>query len=390
MDIVQVYYTDMESNPPLYDVYWKDCEFSLLNPFQSGEQNSHNGSDYYFVIKILKIIPTAQEQEPNRQYEKGAMKMIQLSTIRELWSLESCELTFNIDQRPIHYRVEFSNDFEIIWMISLIISEIPCFVWNEQITNLSERHYVVQNEILCKKHYKPIESPQNQITNNNDDDDDETIEKIRSYSEPGNYRRKQSRSLTDIQQIIESWADAITDTDTDDDDDYDYDATKEAKNVDTNNENLNIGNDVDYYWTENDMKDMTFNVDEFDDDEFFNANDDSSSSSSSYYDDYEEKRESIIVENDDKNDLDLNDDESEMPAPESNESDEIPTMNETDDDNKTVATTTTVNGDYDEDDDNDDVDVKDEHKSRFSILFDFIKFCSFGCIPKNNLDYEMK
>lgn len=323
MDTVQVYFTDLESYPPVRDVYWKDCEFTMMNPFLTEEdivnpKFPHDGSDHYFVIKIMKLIPTArsrliQEREPNRQhpFHKDNTKMIQLSNIRELCSYSPSVLTFQIEQRRIYYRIEFSSDEKLKWLIGCIMTEIHCFTWDQQLTNLRERRYVVQNEILWKKYYKPIELPRHcQI---DDDDDDEVTFDIREK----NHRTQSSESQSlNMQQIIESWGAAVKSSKSllpsssshssafnvnDNDDD--------KKEADKNFEYSNMDNVVDHFWCEEDMDDVEFD----DDDDFFYDN------------------------------------ESEVSAPETfidddSDEDENPFFNETDDD-KTI-----VNGDHSDND----------------------------------------
>lgn len=325
MDTVQVYFTDLESYPPVRDVYWKDCEFTMMNPFLTEEdivnpKFPHDGSDHYFVIKIMKLIPTArsrliQEREPNRQhpFHKDNTKMIQLSNIRELCSYSPSVLTFQIEQRRIHYRIEFSSDEKLKWLIGCIMNEIHCFTWDQQLTNLRERRYVVQNEILWKKYYKPIELPRHCRHQIDDDDDDEVTFDIH---QPKSMKTIESKQPLNMQQIIESWGAAVKSSKSllpsssshssafnvnDNDDD--------KKEADKNFEYSNMDNVVDHFWCEEDMDDVEFD----DDDDFFYDN------------------------------------ESEVSAPETfidddTDEDENPFFNETDDD-KTI-----VNGDHSDND----------------------------------------
>nr|XP_046917042.1 uncharacterized protein LOC124497434 [Dermatophagoides farinae] len=168
MDTVQVYYTNFESKPPVRDICWKDCGFTMKNhvfPFPQ------DGSGHIFEFKIWQKITTTPSSlvvvEKNNVTKKNScdkeysypkeeytaeIHKVQLSAIRVMRSYFPCILTFKIHRRPIYYRIKFSHDLNLKWLIGCIMSEISCFTWDKKYTDLSDRRFVLENKILRMIH----------------------------------------------------------------------------------------------------------------------------------------------------------------------------------------------------------------------------------------------
>ncbi|OTF69162.1 hypothetical protein BLA29_007361, partial [Euroglyphus maynei] len=282
MDTVQVYYTNLESNPPVRDYYWKDCEFCMINEFMTDEERKNfpnDGSDYSFVIRILKIIPTARgriirEQNPHLQhpYHKGSMKTIPLNTIRDICSLKPRWIRFMIDQHPIEYRIEFSSDDKVKFLLQCIVNEIQCFTWDPQLTDHRSRRYVLQNEIVWKK-YRTIELPRRQQNDNDDDDNFCEILRLDKTTPPPTDTRLHRRPMNLEPELpLTAPNTPVTSPQSSRQCPVNEMIRKDPFEKTDENIDFNMAGD-DYFWDEDDIDDLMFKADEFDDDEFFTRDD---------------------------------------------------------------------------------------------------------------------
>lgn len=211
MDIVDIYYTNLDVEPPIRDEYWKNCSFSINKRTDLPKnQQIYDGSDYRFMINFLGEIP--QNQLPG--------KIIPLNTIRDIVSIRERTLMIIIDKQPIKFRIEFESDESIMKWLKLLVNLIPCFDWDKKQNEPTNRPYVIHNEIVWNTyHHQPIESSRQ--SNQNDEQDDQNDQDFSDDSDSDNDTDSDSDTDSDDSSddtIVNSESDTLTENESTDSD----------------------------------------------------------------------------------------------------------------------------------------------------------------------------